>query len=124
MASSSHAKEVVSYGTGHNPITFKLSSKEGMNLIAQSTSSDEAIIKNWQCQMVIPFVVDKKLLAFHGPLADQKSSPRTVTPFFPAYKLAMPPAFDRSVVLDVRFIEAKARVFRSMPTPGNKEYLA
>lgn len=35
----------------------------------------------------------------------------------------MPPAFDRSVVLDVRFMEAKARVFLSMPTPGNKEYL-
>lgn len=36
----------------------------------------------------------------------------------------MPPAFDRSIALDVRFMEAKARVFRSMPTPGNKEYLA
>lgn len=124
MASSSHTKEIVSYGNGHNPIAFKLTAKEGMNHIPQPSSSDEAITKNWQNQMVIPFVVDKKLLAFHSPLADKKSSPKTIAPFFPGYKHVMSPAFDRSVVLDVRFMEAKARVFRSMPTPGNKEYLA
>lgn len=69
-------------------------------------------------------MVDTKLLAFHGSLANNKSSPNNVAPFFPGYKPDMPPAFDRSVLLDVRFMEAKARVFRSMPTPGNKEYLA
>lgn len=58
--------------------------------------------------MVIPFMVDKKLLAFHGPLADKKYSPKTVTPFFPGYKPVVPPAFDISVVLDVRFMD---RVF-------------
>lgn len=68
-------------------------------------------------------MVYKKLLAFHGPLADAKSSPTRVTPFFPGYKPIMPPTFDISITLDVKFIEAKARVFRSMPTPGNKEYL-
>lgn len=73
---------------------------------------------------MIPFVVDKKLLAFHGPLADAKSSPTKVAPFFPGYKPVMSLAFGRFVALDVRFMEAKARVFRSMPTPGNKEYLA
>ena len=46
MASSSLAKEIVSYGTGHNPIAFKLTAKEGMNRIPQPSSSDEAIIKN------------------------------------------------------------------------------
>lgn len=81
MASSSHAKEVVSHGIGHNPIAFKLSAKEGMTRILQPTSSDEVVIENWQRQMVIPFVVDKKLLAFHGPLADQKYSSYTVAPF-------------------------------------------
>lgn len=55
MASSSHAKEVVSYGTDHIPIAFKLTAKEGMYHIPQPTSSDEVVIKNWQRQMVIPF---------------------------------------------------------------------
>lgn len=73
---------------------------------------------------MIPFVVDKKLLAFHGLLVDAKFSPTKVAPFFPGYKLVTPPAFDKSVALDVRFMEAKARVFRSMPTPRNNEYLA
>lgn len=81
MTSYSHVKENISYGTGHNPIAFKLTAKEGMNHIPQSTSSDEVVIKNWQRQMVIPFVVDKKLLAIHGPLADEKSSPKTCTFF-------------------------------------------
>lgn len=74
--------------------------------------------------MVIPLVVDKKLLSFHGPLIDNFFSPNTVAPFFPGYKPAIPLAFDRSVILDVRFMEEKARVFLSMLTPGNKEYLA
>lgn len=39
--------------------------------------------------MVIPFVVDKKLLAFHGPLADNKYSPKTVAPFFLATNLLL-----------------------------------
>ena len=123
MASSTLAKETVSYGTGHNLTAFKLTAKEGMKSTHQPSSSDEAILKNWQNQLVIPFVVDKKLLAFHGTLVDAKSSPTNVAPFFPRYKPVMPPAFDRSVVLDVGFMEAKARVFHSMPTPGNKEYL-
>lgn len=74
--------------------------------------------------MLIPFVVDRKLLVFHGPLADQKSSLKVVAVFFPGYKPAASPAFDKSVTLDVRFMEDKARVLRSMPTLGNKEYLA
>lgn len=124
MASSSHIKELTTYTTDNNPIAFKLTAKEGINRIPQPQSSDEALIKNWQCQMLIPFVVNRKLLAFHGPLADQKSSPKAVATFFPGYKLAAPPAFDKSVTLDVRFMEAKARVFRFIPTPGNKEYMA
>lgn len=74
--------------------------------------------------MLIPFVVDKKLFVFHGPLAEPKSSPKVIAAFFPGYAPAAPPSFDKSVVLDVRFMEAKARVFRFMHTPCNKEYLA
>lgn len=124
MASSSLAKENVSYDIGQYPIAFKLTVKEGMKITSQPSSSDEAILKNWQNQLVIPFVVDKKLLAFHGTLIDAKSSPTKVAPFFPGYKPVMPPAFDRSVALDVKFMEAKARGFLFVPTHGNKEYLA
>ena len=73
--------------------------------------------------MLIPFVVDRKLFAFHGPLAELKSSPKVITAFSLGYAPATPPAFDKFVVLDVRFMEAKAKVFISMPTPSNKEYL-
>lgn len=95
-----------------------------MNHIPQPVYSDEAVMKNWQHQMLIPFVVDRKLFEFHGPLTEPKSSPKVVAAFFPGYVPAPPPAFDKSVVLDVRFMEAKARVFRSMHTHRNKEYLA
>lgn len=88
MTSSSHAKEITSYATGNNPITFKLTAKEGMNHISQPISANEAIMKNWLHQMLVPFMVDKKLQAFHGPLADPKSSPKVVAPFFPRYKPA------------------------------------
>lgn len=124
MASSSHIKELTIYATGNNPIAFKLTAKEGINRIPQPTSSNETVVKNWQRQMLIPFVIDRKLLAFHGPLADQKFSLKAVAAFFPGYKPVAPPTFDKFVVLDVRFMEAKARVFRSMPTLGNKDYLA
>lgn len=74
--------------------------------------------------MLIPFVVYRKLVAFHGHLMEPKSSQKVVTAFFPGYAPAPPLAFDKSGVTDVRFMEAKARVFRSIPTPENKEYLA
>lgn len=74
--------------------------------------------------MLIPFVVDKKLVAFHGPLADPKSTPKVVQGFFPGYGPAAPPSFDKAGAINVRFMDSKARVFISMPTPGNKEYLA
>lgn len=73
MASPSHIKEITSYAPGNNPISFKLTTKECMNRIPQPVSSDEAVVKNWQRQMLIPFVVDRKLFVFHGPLAEQKS---------------------------------------------------
>lgn len=123
MASSSHARETLLYGTSHNHTTFKLTAKEGMKSTPKPSSSDEAILKNWQIQMVIPFVVDKKMLAFHGALVDKKSSPKTIAPFFHGYKPTMPPILDRSVVLYVIFMEEKSRVFCFMPTHGNKEYL-
>lgn len=74
--------------------------------------------------MLIPFVINNKLVAFHGPYPDTKSKAKMVKGYFPGYTPATPPAFDKDGVIDVRFMNPKARVFRLMPTPGNKEYLA
>lgn len=121
MASSTHTKKVGPFDTRNNPVAFKLTAKESMDCIPQPTSSDEAVMKIWQHQMLIPFVVDRKLVEFHEPLAEPKSSTKFVATFFPGYELAAPPSFDKFGVIDVRFMEAKAKVFRSMPTPGNKK---
>ena len=95
-----------------------------MKHIPQPISTDESVIKIWQRQMLVPFVIDRKLVAFHGPLPDSKSAPKVVQGFLPSYVPAAPPTFDKDEAIDVRFMDPKARVFRSMPTPGNKEYLA
>lgn len=124
MASSTHTKDAVSFNTADNSIAFKLNAKESMKCIHQPYSSDETVMKILQRQMLIPFVVDKKLVTFHGPLVEPKSSPKAVQDFFPGYGPAAPPSFDKAGVIDVRFMDSKARVFRSMLIPGNKEYLA
>lgn len=124
MASSTRTKGANSFSTGGNPIEFKLNAIESTKHIPQPVSSDETVIKIWQHQMLIPFVIDRKLVAFPGPLPDTESTPKVVQGFFPYYVPAAPPAFDKDGVIDVRFMDPKARVFRSMPTPGNKEYLA
>lgn len=70
--------------------------------------------------MLIPFVIDIKLVVFHGPFLDSKSAPKVVKVYFPSYAPAAPPAFHKDGTINVRFMDPKARVFRSMPTPGNK----
>lgn len=73
--------------------------------------------------MLIPFVIDNKLIAFHGPFPDSKSKSKVVQGYFPGYASAVPPTFKKDGTIDVRFMDPKERVFRSMPTPGNKKYL-
>lgn len=94
-----------------------------MKRIPQPASSDEAVTEIWKCQMLIPFVIDKKLVAFHGPLEDPKSSPKAVQGFFLGYGLATPHSFDKVGVIDIRFMDYKSKVFRSMPTPCNNFFL-
>lgn len=74
--------------------------------------------------MLIPFVIDKKLVAFPRPFPDSKFAPKVVQGYFPSYAPAAPPSFDKYGTIDVRFMDPKVRVFRLMPTPGNKEYLS
>lgn len=74
--------------------------------------------------MLIPCVVTDKLIAFHGPYPDTNTQPKNVQTHFPDFTLAIPPAFENEGTIDVKFIDPKVRFFRSMPTPGNKEYAA
>lgn len=74
--------------------------------------------------MLIPFVVAGKLVAFHGPYPDTKTQPKTVQSHFPSYTPAIPPTFEKDGTIDIKFMNPKAKVFRSMPTPGNKECVA
>lgn len=124
MTSSTHTKGVNSFNTGGNPIAFQLSTVESTKHIRQPVSTDEVMMKIWKCQMPIPFVINRKLVAFHEPLLDPKSTPKAVQGFCPSYVPAAPPPFDKAEAINVRFMDPKAKVFRSMPTPGNKEYLA
>lgn len=120
MTSSTCTKGASSFNTGDNPIAFQLNTIERTKCISQPIYTDEAMIKIWQCQMLIPFVIDRKLVAFHGPLPFPKSTPKAVQGVFPGYVHAAPPAFDKAGAIDVRFMDPKARVFRSMHIPSNK----
>lgn len=74
--------------------------------------------------MLIPFVVVDKLITFHGQYPDTKTQSRNVQTHFPGFTLTIPPTFEKDGTIDVKFMDQKARVFRSMPTPGNKDYVA
>lgn len=71
-----------------------------------------------------PFVVADKLIAFHEPYLDTKTQPKNVQSHFPGFTPALSPTFGKDDIIDVNFMDPKARVFRSMPTPGNKKYVA
>lgn len=59
MTSSANAKDVVTFNTGNNPIAFQLTKQESLKPIPQPTSTDEAVVKIWQRQMLIPFFESK-----------------------------------------------------------------
>lgn len=73
--------------------------------------------------MLIPFVVADKLIAFHGPYMDTKMQSKNVQSYFPCFTPAVPPTFEKSGSIDLKFMDPKVKVFRSMPTPGKKEYM-
>lgn len=124
MASSANAMDAFTFNTGNNPIAFNLTEEESLKPIPQPTSTDEAVVKIWQLQMLIPFVVDDKLIAFHGPYPDTKTQPRNVQSYFPCFTPALPPDFEKNGSIDLKFMDQKARVFRLISTSGNKEYVA
>lgn len=124
MAFSTHTKSVTTFNAGNNPVAFQLTETDNMKPIPQTTSTDEVVVKIWQCQMLIPFVVTGKLVAFHGPYPDNQIQPKTIQTHFSSYTPSLPLAFEKDGTIDIKFMDPKARVFKSMPTPGNKEYVA
>ncbi|XP_058742059.1 verprolin-like [Vicia villosa] len=114
------------YATGANPLGFIMSREEeeqGLDFIPQPNLTEaKAII--WQNQMLIPFQITDKLMAFSGPLPNHRYHPEQTTGFFPCFQTTMPVAFDKPRPLDLKFMDPSLRVFRSTPAPGNKEYLA
>lgn len=126
MASTSQnlAKNTNAPDVGDNHVAFCLPNAQGVTSVPQPFFKDEMVVKNWRYQMLIPFTVGEKLVAFHGPLFDSRTNPSKIQAFFPCYPQAIPLAFQRDVVLDLKFMNPKRRVFRSMPSLGNKEYLA
>ncbi|XP_058787635.1 uncharacterized protein LOC131661987 [Vicia villosa] len=114
------------YATGANPLGFIMSREEeeqGLDFVPQPNLTEaKAII--WQNQMLIPFQITDRLMAFSGPLPDHRYHPEQTTGFFPCFQTTMPVAFDKPRPLDLKFMDPSLRVFRSTPAPGNKEYLA
>lgn len=94
-----------------------------MQGIPQPSSHEESRVQKWQQKMLIPFVVDNKLCAFHGPFPDAKTQPPKVKKFFPCYTLVKPTTFETGV-FNLKFMDPSSRVFLFMLAPRNKEYLA
>lgn len=107
---------------GNNCIAFSLDSSPSDDTVANPHSTDGVTVVIWQCQMLIPFTVGGTVKALLGPYFTKH--PVDLQDCFPSLPEAMPPAFKRDINLDFRYMSTKTRVFRSMPTPGNKEYLA
>lgn len=121
MTSSSRTYDDITT-LGKNRLAFALDSAPEDNTVPDPRSTDVVTVDNWKHQMMIPFKVEGTLTAFLWPF--YKTHPSDIHECFPCYPEAMPPAFKRDVILDFRYMSPKIRVFRSMPTPGNKEYLA
>lgn len=75
--------------------------------------SKEKIIV-WQYQVLIPFTLSSRLLAFIGPCPTAKPHTEKVKNFFSGYAIIMPSAFEECS-LDLSFMETPACVFRSSP---------
>lgn len=121
MTSSSRTLEDIT-SLGKNRLTFALDPAPNDGIVSDPYSTDEVTVTTWQRHMLIPFKVDGTVMAFLGPYF--KQHPTDIQICFPCLPNAMPPAFDREITLDFKYLSTKTRVFRSMPTPGNKEYLA
>lgn len=76
-----------------------------------------------QHQVLNPFTLSGKLLAFLGPYPTAKTHAKKVKNFFSGYPINMPSTFEERS-LDLSFMETHTRVFRSAPPTQSKEYLS
>lgn len=107
--------------TGKNPLIFMISASEGNDrrcFIPEPSTAKEKITI-WQKQILIPFSLSNKLLAFLGPFLTAKSQPGKVKDLFSCYPIAMPYMFEE-FSLDLIFMETPKRVFRYAPSTQNK----
>lgn len=106
------------------PSRFTLNDKDeskGLQIVPQPTKK-EANIAIWKTQMLIPFLIVDKLLAFNESYPDPKSSLDRNQKFFSCHTFAFPLVFELCA-LDLRCLDPTTRVFRLVPTFGNKDYL-
>lgn len=101
---------------------FPSENDEGRDFVPEPPMAKEKI-SIWQKQVLIPFTLSSKLLAFLEPYTIAKSQLEKVKNFFPCYLVTTPSGFEEHC-LDLSFMETPTRVFQSAPPTQSKEYLA
>lgn len=105
MASSTNIVDTVTHDTGNNSIAFNLVEKESLTTVPHPPSNDPSKVETWQRQILIPFIEDEKLLAFHGPLLGERTQPKKVQNFFPFFTPAIPVAFEKGGIINLNFMD-------------------
>lgn len=124
MASSTNAKDIVTFNIGNNPITFQITEEESLKTYSSTNIHWWGYSENLATTNAYSFCRCWQTHCFPGSYPDTKMQTKNIQIHFLGFTLAIPPAFEKDGSIDVKFMDSKARVFRSMPTPGNKEYVA
>lgn len=109
------------FDTGKNPLTFTIlpeENDEGRDFVPKPPMLKEKL-SNWANQILIPFYLSSKLLAFLGSYLTTKSHFGKVKKFFPIYPVTMPSVFEEHT-LDLSFMDKPTRVFRFAPLTRSK----
>lgn len=118
MASKTQTQKI---DTSRNPLAFTTlleENSEGKDFIPEPPLLIEKI-SNWANQLLIPFSLSGKFLAFLGPYLTAKTHSGKVKNFFPSYPITMPSAFEEHA-LDLSFMDKLAPVFLSTPPTQSK----
>lgn len=107
-----------------NPLPFTIfpeENDEGRDFVPEPPLLKEKI-SNWANQVLIPFSLSSKLLAFLGSYPTAKSHSGKVKNFFLGYPVTMPSTFKKRAI-DLSFMDKPARVFRSSPQTQSKGFV-
>lgn len=88
---------------------FTSEDDEGRDFIPEPSMSKEKIVA-WQHQVLIPFTLSTKVVAFLGPCPTAKTHTENVKNFIPGYPVTMPLVFEERS-LDLSFRETHVCVF-------------